>query len=317
MRNAKKDMINKTALILSAIFPGMGQIYKREYIKGFNLITMQCIFIFFLFYPARMLFPLGVILVPTLWVFGVADAILSSSPGYSFPRWSGNWRYLRRRVVSLAAVIWVFVVIVFTVTATVIKHKLNPPKSTAVIVNEEPKLKLLTKREAITTPDAPLSNSNSTNAPSIIPVKELQNPQFEESTTTVSDVPLSSIDTRLVSVVAEPEQFSKVDGTRLEEEDALPYVIITGAFNQYRNAENLHIQLSRKGYQPLITSVMSNNNKRVHVVVISGFSTISVAKAITSKLKQEIDECRDCFIATLDSFIATLEKPIVSTDRLK
>ena len=313
MKNAKKDIIiDKTALILSSAFPGIGQIYKREYMKGFNLIIIQCIFIFFLFYPARMLFPLGVVLVPTLWVLSMADAALPS-----FPQQSSRLRYLLRRVVVSSVSVWIFAVIVFAITTTVVKHKLNPSKSAVMIVDEEPKLKLLTKGKPMTNSDDNPSDFNAPNVQSIIPVKEFPAPQPEELGTTSSDISSTFADTQPVNAVEYPERPSQIVLANLEEAGAFSYVIITGAFSQYRDAEKLRLQLSQKGYQSLITSVISNNARRVHVVIIPVSSTISVARAITNKLRREVDACREVFIATIDCFIATAEKPIVPADKFR
>jgi len=325
-RKKKNIIINKTALILSGVFPGIGQIYKREYMKGFDLIIIQCIFIFFLFHPARMLFSLGVVLVPTIWVWSMVDAGISLTSGRR-----RHLKYLRlhRWRILLVGTVYIFAVIVFALAATVIKHKLNYSTNTVVIATEEPKLKLLTDRNPITTCDDTSLVSNSANESSIILVKDIQNPpvakrerkhgettlQLEKSATTFSEMPSTSTDIQPVNVEAEPEQPSKIDSSRLEGKEAFSYIIITSVFSQYRNAEKLSCQLSQKGYHPMIAPVISSDNQRVHAVVIPVSSTISVAKAITNKLKQEIGECRNCFIATPDSFIATLDKPIVPADR--
>jgi len=321
----KKIIINKTALILSGIFPGIGQIYKREYMKGLDLIIIQGIFIFFLFYPAKILFPLGVVLVPTLWVLGMADASIS------FPRKRSRRGYsqLRRRTILLVGAIWLFAVIIFALIAIVVKGQLNPSKNAVMTADEEPKLKLLTKIEPITNSDDTLPDSNSTNAPSIIPAKDTQNPpvanvppssekmksaarkadfQPEEPATTSSDI--LSTPKNTPPVEAEPELPPQIDVPRLEGKKPLSYVITIGAFSQFSNAERLRRQLSQKGYQPLMLFAISSRNQKVHVVVVPGFSTISATKAIAKKMKREIDECRDCFIATLD-------KPTVSVDWLR
>jgi len=101
------------------------------------------------------------------------------------------------------------------------------------------------------------------------------------------------------TVDQEPEQFPQIDVPELEE-NPTPYVITVGAFSQYGNAEKRRILLSQRKYQALIVPAISSDNQKVHVVVVSGFSSISDANAIVGKLKREINSCRDCFVATLD-----------------
>ncbi len=269
--------------------------------KGIDLIIIQCIFVFFLFYPAKMLFPLGIVLVPTLWVFGMADA------GISFPKGRGSRRYSqsRKRTILIVGAIWLFTVTVFALTAIAIKGKLN--SSANAVADEEPKLKLLT----ITTSNDTPPDSNATNAPSIISAENTQHPQAEtvfqpeKPTTTSADMLSAPEDTQPVN-----ERLPQIDIPRLEGKNPLSYVITTGAFSQFRNAERWHIQLSLKGYQALILFAISSNNQKVHVVVVPGFSTISAAKAVAKKMKKDIDECSDCYIATL-------HKPTVSVDKLR
>lgn len=307
MRYVKNGVtINKVALILSIIFPGIGQIYKREYLKGIDLIIIQCMFIFFLFYPRSFLFPLGVVLVPTLWVLGVADACFESPWKRSGKRWrrEASSKRLRRRGYSrlftrlalLTVAVWVFTVIVFVSTTILVKRKANPSKPAGMIVNEVSELQLLPEDTPITNSDDMSLNANPANIPAIIPVKE-QNPLPAELAPTSSDMLSTPTDTHPSNVESDLKQLPQINLPWLEERN-LPYVITVGAFSQLRNADELCLRLSRKKYQSLIIPAISVNNQRIHVVVISGFASIPAAKVIADKLKREF---RDCFVATLDN----------------
>ena len=66
--------LNKTAFILSFIFPGLGQIWNREFMKGLCFIILQIVSLLLIFYPDSTLFPLGMVVAPILWVWGMVDA---------------------------------------------------------------------------------------------------------------------------------------------------------------------------------------------------------------------------------------------------
>jgi len=296
MRDSKKGTTinNKTALILSGILPGAGQIYKGEYLKGIDLIIICCLSLFCLFYPASILFPLGVVLVPTLWVWGMADA------GVSLPIRSRRWRHsrvrikkLRKKMIMVVGVIWISAVIVFSITASAIKYKFTSSKNRVVIANKESTSGLLTEEESNSTSDGVTSNPNISNNSSVITIVPTEDSHPPKMTSASSDMTSTS------TVDQEPEQFPQIDVPELEE-NPTPYVITVGAFSQYGNAEKRRILLSQRKYQALIVPAISSDNQKVHVVVVSGFSSISDANAIVGKLKREINSCRDCFVATLD-----------------
>jgi len=83
--------MNKIALILSFIFPGFGQISNREYMKGITFIILQIIFIILAFYPESTLFPLGMVAIPILWIWGMVDA------SRIYHNYSSEHRRLQRR----------------------------------------------------------------------------------------------------------------------------------------------------------------------------------------------------------------------------
>jgi len=193
--------------------------------------------------------------------------------------------------------VWIFTVIVFTLTVTVVKHAPNISKSGIVIGDEHPKLRLLTMREMAITSDSTLSELSPTNDYSITFVKGAPNSQLEESASTSSDIPK---DTQPANVEIALNRPLQIDAPRLEESNSLPYVITTGAFSQYHNAEKQQLKFSRKGYQAWIFPAISSSNQKVHVVSIFGFPTISAAEVIANKMKQELEECGGCFIATVE-----------------
>jgi len=251
-----KDITNRTALIMSSIFPGIGQIYKREYFKGYDFIVLQCIGIFLLVYPTGTGFIFGALLVPTLWVWNIAGARITPVGKQRFQRhWHG-------RQIKLVVVGWIFAIIVFTPTALIVKHRSN---NRIAIEDETPKL--LTIKET---------------AGRSMPTKN--RPEYIQ----------------LAGVEIEPGRSLQADAPMLAETEDFPYVITTGSFTLYRNAEELQLELSQKGYQAQIVSTTSSMNQKVHVVIVTGFPTISAAEAIAKRLRQELERCSDCFVSTVE-----------------
>ena len=142
--------------------------------------------------------------------------------------------------------------------AIVIKYKLNPSKSVepprlkepGLVVDEAPKLRLLTSREMIITPDDTPLASNPADEAFIASVKEPQNSQPEESALTPTDMASTPEDTQPANVEATPERLPQIKAPNSKVKNPPSYVITIGAFSQYSNAEKLRLQLSQKGYQP-------------------------------------------------------------------
>jgi len=213
--------------------------------------------------------------------------------GISLPRMRTRRlrRYFRSRATKLVLVVWILTVTVFTLMATAVKYKLNSSESGVVVVDKQPELKLLAQKEIIAIPDGTSSDELSFTDDSLL-TKEFSDSQLEESTIP-EDIQPANVDIEL-------EQLLQIDTPKLEESNSFPYVITAGTFTQYHNAEGLQLKLSQKGYQARIVSAISSTNQKVHVVIIPGFSDIPAAEVIAHKMKGELEECSDCFIATLE-----------------
>ena len=61
-------------LILSCLYCGLGQIYKREILKGIDLSLIYTILIVCILSSERVLFYIGAFSLPLLWIIGVIDA---------------------------------------------------------------------------------------------------------------------------------------------------------------------------------------------------------------------------------------------------
>jgi hypothetical protein len=61
-------------VLLSFIFSGLGQIYKREYLKGGSLILLQTSFVLLIINGEHILFEIGIFGFPVIWVAGMLEA---------------------------------------------------------------------------------------------------------------------------------------------------------------------------------------------------------------------------------------------------
>ena len=85
----------KAALIMSVIFPGLGQIYKREVMKGVTFImicALLVISLFFLLPPPPFLYFLGLSILALMWLMGMFDAYIDDE----FLRGRERWLFWRR-----------------------------------------------------------------------------------------------------------------------------------------------------------------------------------------------------------------------------
>ena len=64
----------KIALLLSCLYCGLGQIYKREILKGIDFAFIYTILIVCFLSSERILFYIGAFSLPLLWIIGVIDA---------------------------------------------------------------------------------------------------------------------------------------------------------------------------------------------------------------------------------------------------
>ena len=66
--------INFLSALLSALYPGIGQIKNKEIAKGFFFILLITTLLVMGFYPNSKAQIIGLILLPLVWVAGVVDA---------------------------------------------------------------------------------------------------------------------------------------------------------------------------------------------------------------------------------------------------
>jgi len=290
--------VNKTALVLSFIFPGFGQIWNREYTKGINFILLQIIFIILVFYPGSNLFSIGMVAMPILWIWAMVD---SSRLFYIYS--SEHRRAQRRRNIRLALGIiafWIlseaiFIPIILTIRRNykteedIYKSRINEIPSDARSHPEN--------REKL----AYTSNSISPNAPT------------SENSTSVDDKAASGNNNASSSSPAlndfKLQQKQPTDST-LDNEDtsrpspktsaSSPWVITVSVSEKYDEISNLYLEL-RKKYQVQIIPVSSNPKQNAYAVAITGFATIVAAENIANELRKNIPNC----------FVASYENPTI------
>ncbi|MBM3235682.1 hypothetical protein FJZ31_05240 [Candidatus Poribacteria bacterium] len=301
--------VSKTALILSFIFPGFGQIWNREYTKGVNFILLQIIFIILVFYPGSNLFFIGMVAIPILWIWGMVD---SSRLFYIYS--SEHRRVQRKRNIKLALGIIAFLIlseaifipIILTIRRNykteedIYKSKINeiPSDAQSHPANRQ---KLVYASNGIS-PNAPTSenstsvdgktasgNNNVSSSSPVLNDFKLQQKQPPDSTLDNEDT------SRLSPTVRE------VTAERSEQAPASSLWVITVSVSEkYTEISNLYLEL-RKKYQVQIIPVSSNPKQNAYAVAITGFATILAAENIANELRKDIPNC----------FVASYENPTI------
>lgn len=84
---------NMIAALLS-VFPGLGHLYKHHYLAGFGILTAgNVLMVFITLWLAFATLGLALILVPALWVAGVAYSAYMASDEHGMHPWLHVWEY--------------------------------------------------------------------------------------------------------------------------------------------------------------------------------------------------------------------------------
>jgi cell division septation protein DedD len=279
--------VNKTALILSFIFPGFGQIWNREYTKGINFILLQIIFIILVFYPGSNLFSIGMVAMPILWIWGMVD---SSRLFYIYS--SEHRRVQRRRNFRLTLGIIAFLIlseaifipIILTIRRNykteedIYKSRINEiPSDTLSHPENREKLAYASNSTSVDDKQAPGNNNASSSSPALNDF-EIQQKQ----------PPASILDNEDTS---RPSPKTSTSSS---------WVITVSVSEKYNEISKLYLEL-RKKYQVQIIPVSSNPEQNAYAVAITGFANILDAENIANELRKDIPKC----------FVASYENPTI------
>ncbi|MEO5712695.1 MAG: hypothetical protein ABIT37_04330 [Luteolibacter sp.] len=84
---------NKIAALLSVI-PGLGHVYKHHYLSGIGIMTAgNVLMVFITLWLAIATLGLALILVPAVWVAGVACSAYMASDEHGMHPWLHVWEY--------------------------------------------------------------------------------------------------------------------------------------------------------------------------------------------------------------------------------
>ena len=84
---------NKIAMLLSVI-PGLGHLYKHHYLAGFGIMTAgNVLMVFITLWLAFATLGLALIVVPAVWVAGVAYSAYMASDEHGMHPWLHVWEY--------------------------------------------------------------------------------------------------------------------------------------------------------------------------------------------------------------------------------
>lgn len=86
---------NKIAALLSVV-PGLGHLYKHHYIAGIGILTVGNVLMLFVTgLLALATLGLALVIVPLLWVAGVAASAYMASDEHGHHPWLHVWEYRR------------------------------------------------------------------------------------------------------------------------------------------------------------------------------------------------------------------------------
>jgi hypothetical protein len=89
---------NKIAALLS-VFPGLGHLYKHHYLAGIGIMTAgNVLMVFIALWLAFATLGLSLVVVPAVWVLGVAYSAYLASDEHGMHPWLHVWEYRGRRL---------------------------------------------------------------------------------------------------------------------------------------------------------------------------------------------------------------------------
>ena len=268
--------------ILSGILPGVGQIYNREFLKGLDLLLLQGVLVFLVFFPIGEVFAaVGSLVIPLVWVYSVADS------GGIF-----DVLHSRRRELNYhrALIVIICVGIIVEVGLGSLIWKLRPHN----FRDEQP---LDISQPTI------ISNPRSTDTES---PSEIVNSETDVSFSSPTDMELSSEAKESSIISTARPSFSPSTATELDISQSLhqkeethqvsppeQYIITVETFHSKSNAEELKARLIDNG-----ESVKIIKNQKFYMVSVIGGKTVEVAKAAQRRLATQFP---DCYVAVMDA----------------
>ena len=272
--------------ILSGILPGAGQIYNREFLKGLDLLLLQGVLVFLVFFPiGEVSTAVGALVIPLVWVYSVADAggmldVLHSR--------RGERNYHR----ALIVIICVGIVVEAGLGSLIWKLRPHNLRSEQPLDISQP---------------AVISNSRSTDTDS---PSEIANSATDVSFSSPTDMELSS-EAKGSSIIyttrpsSSPSTATELDISQSlhQKEETLQvsppeqYIITVGAFHSKSNADKLTTRLIDNGESIQITPKIIKNHK-FYIVSVMGGKTVEVAKASRKRLAAQFP---DCYVAIMNA----------------
>ena len=84
---------NKIAMLLSVI-PGLGHVYKHHYLSGIGIMTAgNVLMVFITLWLAIATLGLALIVVPAVWIAGIAYSAYLASDEHGMHPWLHVWEY--------------------------------------------------------------------------------------------------------------------------------------------------------------------------------------------------------------------------------
>lgn len=246
------------ALILSSIYCGFGQIYKREILKGINFVIIYTALILslaFLSHISQLAMIVTMTLLMLMWLIGMIDAYADDKIFIE-----GNHGLLWKTLIMVFIAIGIFgSVLNVTVLFVYPQLFLSSQKDSEPLLQGKPdviKEQVLEEQNNIT-----------------------QNPVMNSDQNT-SETQVFSIDI--------PKVEPKTSQPKMKEDIGLQkieyYTVQVGMFSNVKNAENLADQLKAKGYSTVVINPSSDSD--FYKVAIGKFDSKDGAAKFAEKLNR-------------------------------
>ncbi len=297
--------VNIPATVLSAVYPGLGQIKNLEITKGLFLILFFTMVLLMAFYPESQLQIVGFILLPVVWVWSVVDAsqVFMYHPGTAVSP-------ARMQKVLIGVVIaWLVIELIFVPTMwSITRHNnsdLDGSLETELAPNAFPSA-LDSEQDAFSVQG---TSGGTTPAPQQKP-EQAQLPAEtsrleQESTAPPGQTAEPSADqTTELPQAVEPSETQEIPETtkppaRESTQTLGAFAISIGAFKGPIQAGRHRDAARQAGFSAQVIRIRSSTGKLLYNVIVPGFDTDQDARSTWNKLRA-IKRFQDSRIIRID-----------------
>jgi cell division septation protein DedD len=268
--------LNKVALILSFIYCGFGQLYKREIMKGIDFIVIFTFLIAFFFYlPVSPLFHFIILFAMILmWILGMVDGYLDEEVILGGMIWIKLMDIFSASIITIA--ITTLIIVGMQNFPSWEKNPVNNVNTKTTQVNQIVNNKVNNPEITV----APKIETNLVEQNSVSPALV----QTEQNI--IKEVKENPPNQQQTANITKPDQ---IEENKIEKAQPERYFIIqVGAFSKKSSAESIADQLKKNNYTLVeIIEPTANENNKLYKVRIGKFETKDTAKKTAQELENE------------------------------